>query len=472
MGKDLIPAVDNINTFDTTLEVETYNGMFTYEQDSARSIFSDVQYLGLLTDPFFGKTDAQMFFQLVPRNGKFTLNNVPGKRYIDSVVLNVRYVETYGDSTLPQTITVSELSTANNFVASGANRDSAYSLRQNNFMTAGTLGSNMIFPFTLNDSITEIRARDTTKIANRLRIKLSNTFGQRLLDYDTSGVNDAYSTDSIFLTKFAGFALKASGSGNSLLGFSLPDTNTRLTVYYHYDNATTPGDIDTAVADFILDERVAATANYIGRNYSGTPLLSTVNDNVPDQISYIQNSPGLYSTLKIPGLKNLKNNIIHLAELQMEQVYDSKDTLFNSQPLFVDVYDSTTNKYKTIPYALEEGFMEAANQLGSLLSITGLGYRAFGSVHRYKNDAMNNRIKEWKFNLTRYVQYLVKGSLPHSSFRLYTTHEMKVDNGNPDRGATKVLVRPASGPAKGRVRLGGGNHPTQKMKLRIVYSRI
>ena len=197
LGQDLIPPVDNIHTFDTTLEVETYNKIFTFAEDSARSIYSDEQFLGVMNDPIFGKTDAQMFFQLVPENGKSTFNNVPGKRYIDSVVLIVRYLETYGDTTIPQTISVSELSVSNNFKASGL-QDSAYSMRENNFITTNFLGSREILPSTLNDSIIDVRGQDTVPVANQLRIKLNNSFVARLLDYDTTGVNDAYSTDSIF----------------------------------------------------------------------------------------------------------------------------------------------------------------------------------------------------------------------------------------------------------------------------------
>jgi hypothetical protein len=33
-----------------------------------------------------------------------------------------------------------------------------------------------------------------------------------------------------------------------------------------------------------------------------------------------------------------------------------------------------------------------------------------------------------------------------------------------------IGVNPAIG--RGRIRIGGGNHPTQKMKLRIIYSKL
>jgi len=65
LGQELIPTIDNINTFDTSLEVETYNKIFSFADDSARSIYSDEQFLGQINnDPIFGKTNAQMFFSI------------------------------------------------------------------------------------------------------------------------------------------------------------------------------------------------------------------------------------------------------------------------------------------------------------------------------------------------------------------------------------------------------------------------
>mgnify|MGYP003575880532 CR=1 FL=1 len=473
MGQDLIPPVDNIHTFDTTLEVETYNMLSTFADDSARSIYSDDQYLGLMTDPIFGKTDARMFFQLAPTNGKTNLLNVPGKRYIDSIVLQVAYLTTYGDTTAPQTIEVSELSTANNFRPSGINRDSAYSIRENNFVTTNLLGSRQVIPRSLKDSSIDIRVKDTVPIGNSLRIRLSNTFGQRLLDYDTTGVNDAYSTDSIFLTKVGGFALKSTGGGNSIMGFDLADNaKTRLIVYYRHDNTTTAGDIDTAVAYYTLEGRVG-TANYVGRDHNGTQVQSTSNDNTQDPIAYIQNSPGSYTKVKIPGLTGMTNRVIHLAQLQVEQVYDPLDTLFNAPPLmFMDMLNTTNNKYQSIPYAINNGWLQAANDLRTVFSIAPTGYISFGSRYTFKKDVSSNTIKEWKFDLTRYVQFVVKGITPVGDLRLHANYYTVINNGNPDSNDTRIIVQTSAGPGAGRARIGGGNHPTQKMKLRIVYSKI
>ena len=170
------------------------------------------------------------------------------------------------------------------------------------------------------------------------------------------------------------------------MGLYLNDTTTRLAVYYRYENTTTSGDIDTAVANFVFNDGGGqATANYISRDYSGTQVLATANDNVQDPLVYIQNTPGTYATVKIPGLSGISNRVIHLAELQMEQVYDASDTLLNTPPLlFMDMYDSTASKYKTIPYSVENAYLTAANTAGTYFTISTAGYGSLGSFHFIK----------------------------------------------------------------------------------------
>lgn len=477
LGQDLIPPVDNVHTFDTTLDVETYNGIFSFADDSARSSYADLQYLGQMNDPIFGRTDARMFFELKPQRYKFSFGNIPSKLSLDSVVLVLGYVNTYGDTLTPQTVEVSELDPATNFRPT-YNLDSGYMMRENNFVTATVLGTKTVLPYTLNDSIKIYKDSTNPSVANELRIPLSNSFGQRMINYDTSGTSsDAYSSDSLFRLKFKGFALKST-SGNSIMGFGL-GTVTKLAFYYKYENPSTPGEMRDTVAYFLFSTGssssttpLSASANYIGRDYSGTQVEATAGDDVADDIVYIQNTPGAYAKVKIPGLKGLQNSIVHLAELQMEQIAHPQDSLFNTAPLFLDLFDSTANKYKTIPYTIANSYLAPVDQLGTFYTISAVGYQQFGSRHFFKADPAGNRVKEWKFNLTRYVQYLFKGTVPTGDLRLHMSFNMMIENGNPNSGTAKIAVQTTGAPASSRVRLGGGNHPTQKMKLRIIYSKL
>src|SRR5262249_39543291 len=138
---------------------------------------------------------------------------------LDSVVLVLDYVSTYGDSTVPQTINVYEIT--NEFRA-----DTSYLVRKNSdfTVTAGTLGTRTFAPSSLRDSVKAYL--DTT--VNQLRIRLDDNFGNRLLLYDTTGANNAYVSDSLFKTKFKGFALKSVAGGNAIMGFNLQGAGTKL----------------------------------------------------------------------------------------------------------------------------------------------------------------------------------------------------------------------------------------------------
>ena len=216
LGGGLIPPIDNITTFDTSLTIQAFNDTFGLANDSQYISKSDEFFLGKInSDPFFGKTDARMFFELKPAFYKYTFaTSIPDSLAIDSVVLVMGYVETYGDTLSAQTINVYEMDQSNNFKG-----DSSYLIRQNSFTYSNLLGSRTVIPATLNDSVKSYR--DTT--ANQLRIRLSNSFGARLLSYDStsSALTGAYGSDSAFRSKFKGFAVQSMGSGNAVMGFDM-----------------------------------------------------------------------------------------------------------------------------------------------------------------------------------------------------------------------------------------------------------
>jgi hypothetical protein len=301
-----------------------------------------------------------------------------------------------------------------------------------------------------------------------LRIRLDDAFGQRLLSYDTIGLAGAYSSDSSFRTKFKGFALE-SVSGNAIMGFNLGGDNTKLAIYYKY-NKNGLSNLDTTVAYFSFAANPnSGSANFIKRDHSGTPLAATANGvtGTPDDLIYIQSTPGSFATIKVPGLAGLSNSIIHRAELIMEQVHHADDTLFPPTNLYLDAYDPSVSKFLMIPYDVT--FDASGNStLGS-----------FGISPINTKDPSGNNIKSWRFNLTRYVQHVVNDTEPVYDFRLFAPFYISEQYRPGSAGSSGVLsgnvpINAAVG--KGRVRLAGNTGPgdtnPQKMRFRIVYSKI
>jgi hypothetical protein len=463
LGGGLIPPVDNINTFDTSITVLTYNDTLKFMYDSARLGTSDEFFLGKInSDPFFGKTDARLFLELKPASYPNVFANRNDSLYIDSVVLVLDYVENYGDSVTPQNINVYEVDQSSKFTP-----DSAYLIRTNNFTYSNLLGTKNVIPQRLKDSVKVFG--DTT--THQLRIKLNNSFGQRLLDYDTSSnlITGAYANDSVFRSKFKGFALQSMNSGNSIMGFDLAGGGTKLAVYYKYWNKFP--NLDTTVTYFTFKSDItganSAAANYVTRDYSGTPALASLNNGTaPDPVLYLQNTPGTYASLKIPDLALIGNRVIHRAELYMEQIYDISDSLYRSPDfLYLDAVDPTITTepkmFRTIPYDLNFGS-----------SSSSLDYTAFGIVPVMSTDLFGNRIRTWKFNITRYVQHVLTHTQSLYELRLFPAFRFVEQLGIPPATdfPTAIYINPAV--AKGRIRLGGGNHPSQRLKLRLIYSKL
>ncbi len=61
LGQGLIPVVDNINTFDTTIDV-IVNNFDSVSSECDSVIASDLHALGVIdNDPYFGKTYANIY---------------------------------------------------------------------------------------------------------------------------------------------------------------------------------------------------------------------------------------------------------------------------------------------------------------------------------------------------------------------------------------------------------------------------
>ena len=456
LGEELLPGVDGVHTFDTTLtSLESYNHITDSSEDRIRIRFTEDQILGNISgDPLFGKTNAKMFVQLKPETYPWSFSGIYNKDslYIDSVVLVLGYNNgSYGDTVASQKVTVKEIDPHSSFSI-----DSFYSIYDPGPPTTIILGTKTFTPQNLKDSVKVYQ--DTT--AGQLRIRLDNSFGRRLLDYDTSG---AYKSDSIFSTYFKGFAIEADQSvGNALMAFGIYNNpNTNLAIYYRY---TKGGQDDTAVNYFVFKPGFSAYHNYVERGFSSA-IVSASNSAAEDNPIYIINTPGSYATIKIPALKDLSNRIINRAELIVEQIYDPSNEKFTyPDALMLDVYDSTLKGYKFVPF----DFIPSPE--------SGFPNPGFGLYGRNTVDALGRPIRVWKFNITRYVQNVVTKQEPLHDFRLYISKDSYSALRQGVLGNTGTYTYPGipinQRFAFGRVMVGGGQHPTQTMRLRIVHTKI
>lgn len=446
IGDELIPPIDNINTFETFFSTLT-NNVAHITDDSTIMGNSDLAAIGSISnDPEFGQTNASAYFRISSSvYGTNPFNHPDSSLVVDSVILSLSYDHTYGDTLSPQTVRVYEIAPNANFSDTGY-----YQYQREEFATTGTeLGSKTFTASQLNDSVTHIRKGDTTKKVNQLRIPISTNLAYRFAAYDTlNGPNGGFRRDSIFKTLFRGLAVKADPStGNALSYFDLNDVNnTALTVYFRVQRA---GKTDTATATFVHVKAPNGQANIIKRTPAGGWNNYLTNGAAEDDKLYIQSAPGSYATIRIPQLDTFSNNIIHRAELIVTRVPSSMDNIF-TPPAQLLLDRLSTNG--SVAYIFEKDHYRNGD----------LDWTLFGG---------NLRSNAYRFNITRYVQDIVTRKDTNHVLRLQAPFRTSLYfPGTQNRIVTGVLP----GIAEGRVVLAGGNFsdPAIRTRLRIVYSKI
>lgn len=446
LGGDVLPAIDNIRTFQTFLETSTDNALFT---DSNKVFYSDDLALGHIDDDReFGKTHADAYFNILPISAMFypfyRKDSIVG---IDSVILSLSYKGYYGDSNSLQTLRVFEISQQ-----SGFSDTTLYKYNQPDFATRGPeLGSKTYRMKQLSDSVTFIRKRDTSKIAGVIRIPLTAQLGTRFASYDTSTTtNGAYRSDSMFLSLFRGLAIKSDNSGNALTYFSPSDIKTKLIVYYRVQKN---GTIDTTLTEFYHSK--GGQANLVRRTPGAAFAQYLANNQANDDKIYLQSSPGSYATIRIPGLDTLQNAVIHRAELVVTPLEtEQRSFFFFPKALFLDRINASGDTARIFDFD-----MSPRDNFSSF----SYDYARFGGLLL--------RDSTYKFDITRYVQRIVTNDSSNFTLRIQAPLRTFAYSSQ-FRRVSQIAI--SDQVAYGRIVIAGGNfiNPAKRLRLRVVYSKL
>ncbi len=454
IGSSLIPPGDGVLTKDTFIDLSTKN----IGDSAIYPGLADDQVLGYTSDPFFGKTSAQINVQIQPSFFPYSFQVSKDSLYLDSAVLVLHCDGIYGDST--QNLALRVFQIANSTPLASFTKDSLYS-------TNATVPANIeltdnglpayINPASLKDSVHVFQDSGV----NQVRIRLSTDFMRKFVNgYDASST---YASDTTFNNDFRGFQISADPTGNALLKINLLNTDTKLALYYRYQRSDSAGKQDTTVRYFNVNSGTCAHSNYIKRDRSGSQLANYYpSANTEDSLLFLEAGPGVFSQISVPDLSGLQNIMIHRAELLMEEVPDNStnnDQLFPPPNLLVTAYSSDSAK-RVLLYS---------DMIGStgLLDLT-----TFGSYPVTNYDATSGKIYyTYNFNISRYIQGLADSKYKPFKLVLYAPYY------NEYLYATELSTHPYSigtSPintvACGRIRLGGGNNTQHRMRLHIVYS--
>ena len=90
--------------------------------------------------------------------------------------------------------------------------------------------------------------------------------------------------------------------------------------------------------------------------------------------------------------------------------------------------------------------------------------RVFGGQGRSVVGLNGQVVTGYNLFITRYIQNIITRNTPNFPLYLYAPYTVSYFNLRLSFGVNRL--------SQGRVKLGGGTHSAQKMKLRIIYSKI
>ncbi len=448
LGENLIPAVDNIHTFDTTYSITAVN----YDSAQCDTIQrADLQALGMISnDPLFGTTQANIYTEFKPEYFPYNFPAADANTIeIDSAVIVLHYSHSFGDTNMLQKVNVYQLSDSFDL---SKNFSSCQVL---GYDSSVLLGQKSYYPWVLKDSVHAYNEQ----AANQLRIPVSKSFIQNFIN-DSAQI---FRSDADFKSYFKGFAVvpdKATG-GQALNYFDF--TTSRLSIYMRYMKS---GVADTSVVNFALSNS-SGLSNSIVHDYGSSEVANHLSQPASgDSLVFIQTSPGSYALLTIPALSGLSNRVINSAEIIVDQVYstDSYNNIFTPPAnLYVELKDPFINNGEYIPIPCDFSASELQN-----------GFQYMGGQMINTTNSSGQSIAEYHLNITRYVQSIVTKGKQDFTLKLSAPHY--VTNTATYLDWCGQGIGPFSSKrnsiADGRVELNGTNDTPTHIRLHVIYSTL
>ena len=334
----------------------------TVREDSLSTLNRPTSFIGSIQDPYFGNTTASLYTEFrIPS----TDVDFGSSAQADSIVLYLDIASYYGDTLSPLSISVREmLETIETTTTEGLDVESSVNIYSTD-------------DFDFDPQLLNEPQQTLQSIVNsELKVKLSNTFAQHILDADTANYTDNDAFQSLFNGLYVS-ADQGPGSG-LLLELDLLAENSKLTIYYHNETS------DSLSYDFQINSSTDRMTRW-AHDYSGTEIETALDMEYVSQ-SYVQGSVGLRTYIELPDLKSLKdsNYVFHSAELTIPYISTEADSIFSSpEKLGLAAVNSDGNL---------EVLTEDQNVLGS----------------SYFDGNKNESAQTYTFNIARYIHKVVQ----------------------------------------------------------------
>ena len=493
LGSDLV-TVDNVNTFADTMTVNPTQGIF---DDSTSIQKNENHVIGKITTDFlFGETEAAIYVQFKPtfypyyfgNQGDTVKNGTTGltspSAGFDSAFICLSYKGSWGDTSsigaISQKFEVKEIV---DLIFKDKNDTIRKSLLYRPTTIGNVLGTAFITPNTIKSYFVFGRQAFKDSVNNQIRIKLTGAgaiYAASIFngqDSFSTSSNNGFNKDSIFRSKFNGFAITVTGPGNTLFYVNLAEAKSRLEFHYHKTKNSIK---DTLMQSFQMypftngTTAASSSANYVARDYTTSEVLS----NDPNYV-YLQTSPGTFANLKIPQLTGYTNRIVHRAYLIVEQTPDNpiSDNIYTVPPfLYLDLKDTVfaiPQKYKPLYFDLSRAVpynpdAKTATELFHPFPAANVDINTFGGNALKRFEPTGVPFYRYEINVTRYVQHIVTNGYKNYDLRLYAPFNYYY----PQYAGTTFIIPYFNPIALGRVRAGSGLNAAHKMRLVVIYSKV
>jgi hypothetical protein len=413
LNNNLLASTDNINTvsFPDTLPVIART---IYDDSVVTSYNMSPVYAGLGTvnDPFFGRTSAGIYLQLVPPSTSYNFPRLP-----DSAVLILPYSSfSWGDTTsgnAAQKFTVYR-------VQEQMSLDKEYySFNKLDVDRGQALGS------ASGVSIDQIKTGDIPA----LRIRMSSSFIQMMYDEVSR-----FSSHPDFLDFFRGLYIE-------------PDTNSAAANAIHYfrldgtTNFNTAGILffngDSVTSAFSFSTSSCAHFNWLSRKY--TPQVQQYfSSKASADTLLLQNEPGASLDIVIPDIQTIPNSLINKAELVITLINDPGDALYAPPARIYPIgFDAVSGVYS----------------IADRLPLNSASPLEFIDGKKQTVLVGGKMLTRYSINFPRELQQAMSVGKNELNLRINGTQTFT--------GAYRLIA-------------GGRNHenPDYRLKLNIVYSKI
>ncbi|MCK4569535.1 MAG: DUF4270 domain-containing protein [Bacteroidales bacterium] len=411
VGLSLQPVSDELSVvFDNS------TGLLIHSQleDSVRTDVNVIKtgMLGSMLDPVFGKTTAEIFSQFrLSENG----HNFGTDPLLDSLVLSLSYSGFYGDSMSSQTIRVFELDQEmfpdTTYYSNQSLSDYGVELAAVTFVPAP--GDSVMVGGDLEPP--------------QLRIRLSDEFGQKIMDADPNVFDDNESW--LEFMKGLHITSEPAMADGGIMLFDMFASNTALNIYYRTEEPQ-----DTLTFGFLSNSNCARFTAFDHNEYSDassefkTQVLNG-DTSAGSQLFYLQSMGGVKAQLRLPDIQEFfKDGAVAINEAKLIfNIYDDGSELLGPPQLGLAMIDEEGD-YIPLPDA--------------------------GEVSSYYGGYLNEAENQYYFRISRHVQQVLTGQTPNYPLALLIT-------GASFRANRLILYGPDS-------LLNGDN----RMILNVIYTKV